>query len=73
MNFQFMEEKYNKKPEQKIILNLDLRLDHNFLEIDFDAKTLNDDSGISNGTEISSRCVFVHTPKTILPAPYVAE
>jgi hypothetical protein len=35
---------------------------------DFDTKTLNDDSGKSNGTEISSRCVFVAT-KTTLPAP----
>jgi Mobilization protein NikA len=63
-----LEKKYNKKPEQNIILNLDLSLDHNFLEIDFDAQTLNDDSGISNGTEISSRCVFVAT-KTTLSAP----
>jgi hypothetical protein len=63
------EKKYTERPEQHIILNLDLSLDDNILEIDFDTKTLNDDSGKSDGTEISARCVFVHTPKTILPAP----
>ncbi|GEM_PF-696362 len=63
------EKKYTEKPELNLILNLDLSLGDDFLEIDLDTNTLNDDSGKSDGTEISSRCVFVPTPKTILPVP----
>lgn len=62
------EKKYAEKPKDHIILNLDLSLDDDFLEIDLDTNTLNDDSGKSDGTEISARCVFVAT-KTTLPAP----
>jgi len=63
-----LEKKYTEKSEQNLILNLDLSLDDDFLEIDLDAETLNDNSDKSNGTEISARCVFVAT-KTTLPAP----
>jgi len=63
-----LEKKYTKKSEQHLILNLDLGLDNDFLEIDLDTNTLNDDSDKSNETEISARCVFVAT-KTTLPAP----
>jgi len=62
------EKKYTEKPERNLILNLDLSLDNDFLEINLDTDTLNNDSGKSNGTEISARCVFVAT-KTTLPAP----
>ena len=63
-----LEKKYAEKPKEHILLNLDLSLDNDFLEIDLDAERLNDDSGKSDGTEISARCVFVAT-KTTLPAP----
>jgi len=63
------EKKYTENPKEQILLHLDLSLDDDFLEIDFDADTLNDDADKSDGTEISARCVFVHTPKTTLPAP----
>ena len=43
-------------------------MDDDFLEIDLDTVTLNDDASKSDGTEISARCVFVAT-KTTLPAP----
>lgn len=63
------EKKYTETPKEHILLNLDLSLDDDFLEIDFDADMLNEESGLIDGTEISARCVFVHTPKTTLPAP----
>jgi len=63
------EKKYTEKPEQNLVINLDLGLDDDFLEIDLDAIPINEKSSSNDGTEISSRCVFVPTPKTILPAP----
>ena len=63
-----LEKKYTKNPKEHILLHLDLSLDDDFLEIDLDTDTLNDDAGKSDGTEISARCVFVAT-KTTLPAP----
>lgn len=62
------EKKYTEKPKERILLNLDLNLDDDFLEIDLDTDTLNNDSRKSDGTQISARCVFVAT-KTTLPAP----
>jgi len=62
------EKKYTEKSKENLILNLDLSLEDDFLEIGLDTKTPNDDSGKSDGTEISARCVFVAT-KTTLPAP----
>lgn len=67
-----MEEKLKidmKKSEQNLVINLDLSLGNDFLEIDLDAENLNNESDSVDGMEISSRCVFVHTPKTTLPAP----
>ena len=63
-----LKQKDKEKPEQNLVLNLDLSLDDDFLEIDLDAENLNDESGSIKGTEISARCVFVAT-KTTLPAP----
>jgi hypothetical protein len=63
-----LEKKYTKKSKEQIILHLDLSLNDDFLEIDLDTVTLNDDAGKFDGTEISARCVFVAT-KTTLPAP----
>ncbi len=63
------EKKHTEKPGQSLILNLDLSMGNDFLEMDLVTNSLNDGVGKSDGMEISSRCVFVHTPKTILPAP----
>jgi len=62
-------QKDTEKTKENLILNLDLSLENDFLEIDLDAIPLNEKSSSFDGTEISSRCVFVHTPKTTLPAP----
>ncbi len=64
-----LKQKDKEKPEQNLVLNLDLSLSDDFLEIDLDAIPLNKKSSSNDGTEISSRCVFVPTPKTTLPAP----
>jgi hypothetical protein len=63
-----LKQKDKEKPEQNLVLNLDLSLSNDFLEIDLDSKNLNDNSRKIDNVEISSRCVFVAT-KTTLPAP----
>ncbi len=59
----------NRKPDENLALNLDLSLEDDSLEISLDGEILNSELGSIRGMEISSRCVFVPTPKTTLPAP----
>ncbi len=67
--YQQSDKRESRNQDERLALNLDLSLEDDTIEFSIDEEIQHDISARNNEKEISARGVFVHTPKTFLPAP----